>query len=332
MRLLFRTALLATIAIPTLLAPAHAQVDSREGIALQNEIYQLRQELRQLQDQRGYGGQQYGGQQRISGSSSDLLTQLLSRVETLEDQVRQLRGRVDETQNQVQQQNLELNKKLDDLKFQMSTGTAGTPGQPGAAMAPAGQPGTGEASTAPLPTGQLTPPAYGPAGSGGTAPGYGAAPAAGQSSGAVNQLTPAPPVPPQPPARPAGPRTPEMAMQDGRAALARRDYAAAEAAAREVLAHRTSPRAYDAKLLLAQALEGQRQYPQAAIAFDDAYNMSRKGSHAQEALVGLASSLTAIRENKAACDTLARLRSDFPQVRADLRSSVAAVTQKAGCR
>ena len=33
-----------------------AQVDSREGIALQNEIYQLRQELKTLQDQTARGG------------------------------------------------------------------------------------------------------------------------------------------------------------------------------------------------------------------------------------------------------------------------------------
>ena len=51
-------------------------------------------------------------------------------------------------------------------------------------------------------------------------------------------------------------------MQEGNAALARRDYPAAEQAAREVLAgSRTSPRAYDAQFLLAQALMGQRQYP-----------------------------------------------------------------------
>ena len=71
-------------------------------------------------------------------------------------------------------------------------------------------------------------------------------------------------------------RTPELAMQEGNAALARRDYPAAEQAAREVLTgSRTSPRAYDAQFLLAQALMGQRQYSQAAIAYDDTYNRSQ---------------------------------------------------------
>ena len=109
---------------------------------------------------------------------------------------------------------------------------------------------------------------------------------------------------------PPGPvrRTPELAIQEGNAALARRDYPAAEQAAREVLSgNRTSPRAYDAQFLLAQALMGQRQYSQAAIAYDDAYNRSREGSHAPDALLGLANSLIAINEKKAACDTLTKL-------------------------
>ncbi|HVY17767.1 MAG TPA: hypothetical protein VHB27_21280 [Rhodopila sp.] len=303
MRLLLRSVLLAT-AICSVAPPlALAQIDSREGIALQNQIYQLRNELRQFEQQ---GGGSQGSQQpapRYSGNTSDVLTQLLTRVDTLEEQVRDLRGRVDEMQNQVQQQSLDLNKKIDDLKFQLQNGQGGQ----GASGQNLGQaPGQGYGQTPPQ---QLTSPPP-------------------QSL----SLNPSPPPPPAAPPAQRAPRTPEMAMQEGYAALARHDYPAAESAAREVLANRTSPRAYDAKLLLAQALEGERQYPQAAVAFDDAYNASRKGSHAQDALVGLASSLTAIKENKAACDTLSRLRADYPQIRPDLRQSVASVGQRAGCR
>jgi TolA-binding protein len=282
-------------------------VDSREGIALQNQIFQLRQELRQLEEQRGGGQQGYAPQPRMSGNASDLLTQLLTRVDSMEDQVRQLRGRVDELQNQMQQQSLDLNKKVDDLKFQLGSGSGQSLGQVPPSQMPQPQ----------------TPPQQGAMTS----------PPPGSLSLNTGGMNPGPaPTPLVPPSRPSGPRTPELAMQEGNAALARRDYPVAEAAAREVLANRTSPRAYDAKLLLAQALEGERQYPQAAVAYDDAYNMSRKGSHAQDALLGLATSLTAIKENKAACDTLGRMRSDFPQVRADLRAGVAATAQKAGCR
>ena len=89
--------------------------------------------------------------------------------------------------------------------------------------------------------------------------------------------------------------------------------------------NRTSPRAYDAQFLLAQALMGQRQYSQAAIAYDDTYNRSRKGAHAPDALLGLANSLIAINEKKAACDTLAKLRTEYPSPRPDMREAIAGV-------
>jgi TolA-binding protein len=146
------------------------------------------------------------------------------------------------------------------------------------------------------------------------------------------------PEPVQPPATPVlavippgGKRTPEMALQEGNAALARRDYAAAERAAREVMGNRTSPRAYDGQFLLAEALSGQKQFAQAAVAFDDAYNRSHKGRHAQDAMLGLAGALTSINEKRAACDTLNRMRTEFPQVRADLQDTITKTNERAGC-
>ena len=123
-----------------------------------------------------------------------------------------------------------------------------------------------------------------------------------------------------------------MALQEGHAALARRDYPGAERSAREVMSNRASPRAYDGQFLLAQSLSGQKQFAQAAIAFDDAYNRSHRGRHAQDALVGLAGSLTSINEKRAACDTLAKLRTEFPQVRADLMETITKTNDRAGCR
>jgi TolA-binding protein len=273
--------------------PAYAQIDSREGIALQNQIYQLRQQMQGLQDQVARGGGSgrptYIAPAPSSGATGDLVTQLLTRVDSLEDQVRQLRGQIQETQNAQQRQGADLNKRIDDMAFQ--SGQGGTPTRP--------------------PSSSYAPPSSG----GSLSPPPGAA------------ITP-PPVPP--PSGP-GPRTPELALQEANAALNRRDYQRAEQAAREVLANRTSPRAYDAQLVLAQALAGQRQFPQAAIAFDDAYNRSRRGSHAPDALLGLANSLAAINEKKAACDTLGRLRTEFPQPRPDIRESAAAARGRLGC-
>jgi TolA-binding protein len=278
------------VAALLLASPSIAQVDSREGIALQNQIYQLRQQVQALQDQLSRGGgsnarpPSYTPPPQTGGS--DLVAQLLTRVDALEDQVRQLRGRVDEIQNQLQRQNDDLGKRIDDLAFQIK---------------PQGAPPGG---------GQLTPPQS-------FAPGPAPTPL----------LPPSAPRPPTPP----GPRPPELALQEGNAALARRDYPAAEAAAREVLGNRTSPRAYDAQFLLAQALAGERQYPQAAVAYDDVYNRARTGAHAQDARLGLASALTAINEKKAACDVLARMPSEFPRLRPDISGGMTATAQRAGC-
>ena len=132
--------------------------------------------------------------------------------------------------------------------------------------------------------------------------------------------------PPQAPVR----RTPELVLQEGNAALARRDYAMSEASARELLAGPRTPRGTDAQFLLAQSLEGRRDYAQAAVAYDDAYNRAPNGSRAQDALLGLANSLTSINEKPAACATLTKLRAANP--RPNLMPAISSISGRAGCR
>jgi TolA-binding protein len=308
--------ILAIVALLSLTVPAWAQVESREGIALQNQILSLQQQVQSLQAQAGRGSPTYlggGYPAPPSTGGSDLVPQLLSRVSTLEEQVRQLRGRVDELQNQVERQSAELGKKIDDLAFQSQN--------PGAAMPPGGPPVPQQPGSVPQPQPMYPQPAY---------------PQPQTMSPQPGPLSLGPPGmqpgQPQAPGVP-GKRPPELAMQDGNAALARRDYTAAEQAAREVLTnYRTSPRAYDAQFLLAQALTGERQYSQAAIAYDDTYNRSRRGGHAEDSLLGLANSLIAINEKKAACDTLGKLRAEFPSPRPDIRDAAASAAQRGGCR
>ena len=270
---------------------AAAQIDSREGIALQNQILQLRRDLQDLQVQRpvsvpvprGGGG---------PGPSSDIVAQLLDRITALEDQVRVMRGQLDETSNALQRQNADLSKRIDDLNFRINNGSG-----PAAASAQPGAPAGG----APTSSGQtLSPP---------------------PSSLAAAR-----------PADTSAPRrTPEMAMQEGNAALARRDYQTAEAAAREVLAMRNTPRSGDAQLLLAQALAGERDYRAAAVAYGDAYTRNRNTQRASDALLGLANALTAINERESACATLSQIRSEYPN-RADLRDPVNSLAARNSCR
>lgn len=261
-------------------APARAQLDSRDAIALQNQILELRRDVQMLRDQggRGNAGSQLYRSPAPSagGGSNELTAQLLDRVNRQDDQIRQLRGRLDEMDNARQRQFEALNKQVGDLAFKL--------GQGGSAASPSPM-------TSP-PAGQLAP----------------------------MPLAPATPVR----------RTPELVIQEGNAALARRDYTTAEAAARELLAGPRTPRSTDAQLLLAQALEGRRDYAQAAVAFDDAYNRSPKGSRAQDALLGLANSLSAINEKPAACATLTKLRAANP--RPGLLPAMASIAGRSGCR
>ena len=122
-------------------------------------------------------------------------------------------------------------------------------------------------------------------------------------------------------------------MQEGNAALARRDYGVAEAAAREVLAGgRGGPRAGDAQFLLAQALMGKRDYAGAAVAYDDAYNRSRTGSRAPDALLGLANALAALNDRTNACGSLDKLQAEFPAPQQSVRDAVVAARGRFGCR
>lgn len=278
--------LLALLAWP---APAPAQMDSREGIALQNQILELRRDIESLRGQvgRGGGGGQYaapppsrgfGG----GGGGGEMLPQLLDRVGRLEEQVRRMSGQQDELANRLQRLGEDVTKQMGDLSFRLQAlEGGGGGGRQGAAPPMAPPPNSGQ-----------------PIGGG----------------------------------APPGRRTPELAMQEGNAALARRDYAAAEASAREVLTARGSPRAYDAQFLLAQSLAGKRDFGQAAVAFDDTYNRSRNGVHAADSLIGLAGALAGLNERKAACDTLAKFTAEFPNARPNQRDAANAVRQRAQCR
>eukprot|EP01037_Dinobryon_pediforme_P018582 gene18582-18867_t len=275
-------------------SPAMAQMESREGIALQNQILELRRDMQNLRVNPGSGGGStcLGGGRPVSGGGGEITAQLLDRVDRLEDAMRRLNGRLDEMDNARQRQGAELAKQIGDLQFRLDNGGAAAPARP------SGPPPT---TTGPAPTTLGTLPA-------------GAAAAAAAPTGPVR-------------------RTPELALQEGNAALARRDYVQAEASAREVIAAgKTNPRAYDAQFLLAQAMTGQKNYPQAAVAFGDTYDRSKQGAHAQDSLVGLAASLAAINEKRSACAALDTLKAQFPTPRADIAARAATLRTSAACR
>ena len=262
-------------------SPARAQMESREAISLQNQILELRHEVEQSQ---GAGNAAPvappigGGQNRNGGDDNGITAQLLDRVQTLEQQVRDMRGELDQLTNQVQQQNAALSKQIGDVNFAMQQG-------------------------------------------------HGAAPDGGVSGPASVPPAAAPAVAP-PPVR----RTPESSLAAGNAALARRDYAAAQASAQEVLAGPRGPRQVDGQFLLGQSLAGQHQYQQAAVAYYDAYNRAPRSGRAPDALLGVSASLIALGDKSSACQALNKLHAEFASPAPRVRSAYAALRGRAACR
>lgn len=272
--------LAALIALPLLAAPpALAQMDSREGIALQNQILELRRDL----DLMRRGGASAAPVARGGGAlSGDLAQQLLARVSELEEQVRRLRGQIEVTENANRRLAEDVEKLRGDMDFRLQALEGG--GRGGASRPPQGP----AAAPAPAPR-------------------------------ADNPTATAP-------------RTAERAIAEGQAALARNDFASAEATAREALRGRPGPRAQDANILLGEALLGRREFQNAALAFNDAYNANRRSSRAPEALLGLANAFQGFGARRESCDTLDQLRSDHTQLSPAMTRRVADSRRRAQCR
>ncbi len=122
-------------------------IQSQEGIALQNEILQLQNQMQQLQSNGGGGG---GGGSSLGGSAaptdsgtappdSSVVTNLLAQVGQLQSQIQQLNGEVDTLQQQVNTQHAQTEKEIGDLNFKVSGGAA-TPGAAAPTTPPASAP------------------------------------------------------------------------------------------------------------------------------------------------------------------------------------------------
>jgi TolA-binding protein len=295
-------AMAAFIAMLPFGAAAQPMVQSQEGIALENQILQLQAQVQQLQAG-GAGGSALGGGGQPAPTDnggggnipSSVLTNLLTQVQQLQSQIQDLNGRVDTLQNQVNTQNAAMEKEIGDIKFAMGN------------AAPGGAPGTAPGAT---PGGPAQLPPTGPQN--------------------VNPDV----VPPQPHngETAAIPASPKEALHAAQVAILHRDYPAAEAAARGILATaKSSPQGYQAQYILAQSLYGEGKAQDSAIAFDDAYNRDRSGTYAPGSLLGLANALAAIHQEAAACDTLASLNSQFPTPPKGMAGEIAAASKRAHC-
>ncbi len=274
-------------------AAAQPLVQSQEGIALENQILQLQSQVQQLQNGGG-GGSSLGGNSSPPPPSGDSAAPPSSILTSLLTQVQQM-------QAQIQT----LNGEVDTLQNQVNTQHDATEKEIGDLKFQMTNGGAGAPGAAP-------------------APGAPSAPA----------LAP-PPGPTQGPAAmaaPPGPQSPKAALHAAQQAIIHGDYATAQTEAQAVIAtSKSSPQGYQAQYILAQALLGQNQPQQSAIAFDDVYNRDRTGAYAPGALLGLANSLTAIHQEAAACDTLQSLNSQFPTPPKYLVTAIGDAGRRAHC-
>ncbi|MBO1328867.1 hypothetical protein OQ496_11180 [Acetobacter suratthaniensis] len=121
---------LAALGVAALLAttaPAGwaQDVSSREGIALQNQILALRQELEQVQSSHGGDIVAPAASSGGAAANGDLVSQLLERVSTLEQQQRDMRGEIDQLTNDLQQKTAALAKQIGDNQFAAQNGAGG---------------------------------------------------------------------------------------------------------------------------------------------------------------------------------------------------------------
>ena len=126
------------LATALLLAPSlgRAQAESREGIYLQNQILEMRQELEQL---RAAGAGRAAPPAAASrgaapaAGQNELVAQLLDRVNQLEDEVRRLRGRVEQLEFRSNQQQQNVEKLQGDMDYRLGQ----LEGRPAGAAPPA---------------------------------------------------------------------------------------------------------------------------------------------------------------------------------------------------
>lgn len=293
----YRILLLAATLMVPLGASAQPLIQSQEGIAIQNEVLQLQQQVQQLQSQRGgstaSGGSSVPPPSSGSSATNPLLPSLLNQVQQLQSQVQTLSGQVSELQHQVDTQNAQTQQEIGDLKFQMTNGAGGT-NAAGAAGATAGA----------------------------AAGAAGAAATTSTSQGASPAPAAAAPVP----------STPRDALKAALSAYDQHDYRKAAAIGQDIVSnHKSAPEAYRAQYLVAQSDAASGNPQNAAVAFYNTYNMNKSGDYAARSLLGLASSLADLKQNPQACETIASLNSQFTTPSDGMKREIRKVADRAHC-
>lgn len=150
----------------------------------------------------------------------------------------------------------------------------------------------------------------------------------GSSASAAGAATPAVATPAAAPkaAAPAG-----NSLKDGQQALLSKKYSESEAIARNIISTPQGTKSVPAHFLLAQSLAGQQRYKDASVGYFDIYKKFPDSPRAPEALLGVGITLSKNGDNKAACQSLALLKSKYPNASSRIKGAAVSLQQKAKC-
>jgi tol-pal system protein YbgF len=269
------------------------------------------------------------GQDRTAQApASDLVV----RLDRMENQIRQLTGAVEQLQFRNQQLEGQLRRVQEDTDYRFQEmggkGAARPPARPQTAtpgMPPTATPAMPPTGTVPGKRGDAFDPAQNP-----TAPG------APQTLGSANVATATDPAAPRGPNAlpPVGavPSAPKDEFDVAYGYVVRKDYAGAEDALRGFLLKYPSDKlSPEAAYWLGETLFQRQRFRDAAEAFLNVSTKFETSPKAPDALFRLGQSLAALGEKEAACASLGEVVRKFPRASASLKQSVEREQKRVRC-
>lgn len=338
--------LLAGTALPAAVTSAWAQ--DAQTI---DRINRLERDLQTLQRQVYRGGTPPASPSSGGGSLTDTSSdgssaanRLNSRIDELENQIRQMTGRFEEVEFASSQANRRIDKLVEDVDFRLNQlERSGSP--------PAGQPQQGSVEQVKPTAQQQGVPAPGtPVARGSTSSTPGQAPSKEGVLGAMpadaqgrplnnnnaqqSQQTARATAPAAASGRgklPAG--TPQERYNYAYKLLVQSDYADAESAFREFVgAHGQDALAGNAQYWLGETYYVRGQYEPAAQAFLQGYQGYPKSAKAPDSLLKLGMSLSAMKKNPEACAALGQLGKEFASAPPHVKDAATRERTKIGCK
>ncbi len=247
-------------------------------------------------------------------------SEMIARIERIENALRQLTGQVEQLQYRNQQLESEVRRLGGNVEPSAAAGTR-APAQPVGPMgitprvpaAPAV--GNGKRSDAFDPKADpMAPGAPRPLGS----PASAAANLAPPGGGA--------------PAVPGAAATPRELYEVGQSQLQRQDYAGAEQTFRQIIqGHNGDRMVPDATFMLGETLFLRQNYNDAAASFLEVSTKYPNSTRAPEALLRLGQSLAALGEKETACATFLEVDRKYPRIPSALRQAVEREQKRVGC-